>query len=83
MSRRRRFLLYAQHLSGVGHFVRTFEIARGLSAKSRSRLPGGTAFAEALDPGCQVEPADVPAAGRHEVYLVDGGRPVPRPRRVG
>jgi predicted glycosyltransferase len=44
---RKRFLLYSQHLSGTGHFVRTFEIARAL--------------------------AEV-----HEVYLVDGGRPIPR-----
>ena len=43
----KRFLLYSQHLSGTGHFVRTFEIARAL-------------------------------ASRHDVYLVDGGRPVPR-----
>ena len=43
-----KFLLYCQHLSGAGHFVRTYEIARALSE-------------------------------RHEVHLVDGGRPVPRP----
>lgn len=48
MARRKRFLLYSQHLSGTGHFVRTFEIACAL-------------------------------ASRHDVYLVDGGRPVPRP----
>jgi predicted glycosyltransferase len=42
----KRILVYAQHLSGVGHYVRTYEIARAL------------------------------AAG-HEVYWVDGGRPVP------
>lgn len=43
----RRFLLYAQHLSGAGHFVRLFEIASAL-------------------------------AERHEVHLLDGGRPIPR-----
>lgn len=47
MARRKRCLLYSQHLSGSGHFVRTYEIARAL-------------------------------ASRHEVYLVDGGRPIPR-----
>lgn len=47
MGRRKRFLLYSQHLSGSGHFVRTFEIARAL-------------------------------AEAHEVYMIDGGRPVPR-----
>jgi predicted glycosyltransferase len=49
MARRRRFLIYSQHLSGTGHFVRAFEIARAL------------------------------AAG-HEVCLLEGGRPVRRPR---
>ena len=43
-----RVLVHAQHLSGVGHHVRSVEIARGL-------------------------------AEAHEVFLVDGGRPVPRP----
>jgi predicted glycosyltransferase len=42
-----RVLCYAQHLSGVGHFIRMRALARGLAAD-------------------------------HEVYLVDGGRPVPR-----
>jgi predicted glycosyltransferase len=42
-----KFLLYCQHLSGSGHFVRTYEVARAL-------------------------------AEGHEVYLVDGGWPVPR-----
>ena len=42
-----RVLCYAQHLTGVGHFVRMAAIARGLAA-------------------------------RHDVLLVDGGRPVPR-----
>jgi len=42
-----KFLLYCQHLSGAGHFVRTYEIARAL-------------------------------AQQHEVYVVDGGLPVPR-----
>ena len=46
---RLRILLYGQSLSGTGHFVRVWEIARALAA-------------------------------RHEVHLVDGGRPVPRPR---
>lgn len=32
MARRRRFLIYSQHLSGTGHFVRAFEIARALAA---------------------------------------------------
>lgn len=40
-------VLYAQHLSGVGHYVRSLEIAKIL-------------------------------AERHRVYLVEGGRPVPR-----
>jgi len=44
--RRLRVLLHAQHLSGIGHFVRTREIARALAA-------------------------------RHQVTLLDGGRPVP------
>ena len=43
-----RILLYGQSLSGTGHFVRIYEIARALAA-------------------------------RHEVHLIDGGRPVPRP----
>lgn len=43
-----RILCYAQHLSGVGHFVRMNALACGL-------------------------------AQAHEVYLVDGGRAVPRP----
>jgi len=42
-----RVLLYTQHLSGTGHFVRIFEIARAL-------------------------------AERYEVYLIDGGRLIPR-----
>ena len=42
----RRILVYAQHLSGVGHYVRSFEIAREL-------------------------------ATRHQVYWIEGGRPVP------
>ncbi|HTQ39239.1 MAG TPA: glycosyltransferase [Pirellulales bacterium] len=46
MARGFRFFLYSQHLAGIGHFVRTSEIAKSL-------------------------------ARRHEVYLVDGGRPVP------
>jgi predicted glycosyltransferase len=41
-----RVVCYAQHLSGVGHFVRMHALACGLSR-------------------------------RHEVHLVDGGRPVP------
>jgi predicted glycosyltransferase len=44
-----RIVLYGQSLSGTGHFVRIYEIARALAA-------------------------------RHEVHLIDGGRPVPRPR---
>ncbi len=47
-----RILCYAQHLSGVGHFVRMHTLARGLSRT-------------------------------HEVYLVDGGRPVPRSGDAG
>lgn len=47
MSLSKRFLLYAQHLSGTGHFVRTYEIACALGEGN-------------------------------EVYLVDGGRSVPR-----
>ena len=46
-----RILLYGQSLSGTGHFVRIYEIARALAA-------------------------------RHEVHLIDGGRPVPRSRPV-
>lgn len=45
--RKIRIFLYSQHLSGTGHFVRTYEIAREL-------------------------------AKHHDVYLLDGGRPVPR-----
>jgi predicted glycosyltransferase len=45
---RRRVLLYSQSLSGTGHFVQTYEIARAL-------------------------------APAHDVHLVDGGRPIPRP----
>lgn len=30
----KRILVYAQHLSGVGHYVRTYEIARALSAEN-------------------------------------------------
>lgn len=44
----RRILLYSQSLSGTGHFVQTYEIARAL-------------------------------APAHDVHLVDGGRPIPRP----
>jgi predicted glycosyltransferase len=47
--RRLRIVLYGQSLSGTGHFVRIYEIARAL-------------------------------ATRHDVHLIDGGRPVPRPR---
>ena len=43
-----RVVCHAQHLTGVGHFVRMHTIAASLSA-------------------------------RHDVYLVDGGRPFPRP----
>src|SRR5277367_2108143 len=39
---------YVQTLSGAGHYIRSFEIAREL-------------------------------ARRHDVLLVDGGRPIPRP----
>jgi predicted glycosyltransferase len=45
--RRLRVLFYAQHLSGVGHYVRTLEIARALAV-------------------------------RHDAWVVDGGRAVPR-----
>ena len=48
MSRRLTALVYAQHLSGVGHYVRSRAIAREL-------------------------------ARGHDVTLVEGGRPVPRP----
>lgn len=41
-------LFYCQHLSGTGHFVRSYEICRAL-------------------------------AERHDVWLTDGGRHVPRP----
>ena len=41
-------LCYAQHLTGVGHFVRMHTIAAALAA-------------------------------RHDVHLVEGGRPFPRP----
>jgi predicted glycosyltransferase len=47
VARRRRIVLYSQSLSGAGHFVQTYEIARAL-------------------------------ASAHDVYLVDGGRPIPR-----
>ncbi len=47
MSSSQRFFIYVQHLSGTGHFVRIFEIARILAEK-------------------------------HQVYLVDGGRAIPR-----
>ncbi len=47
MSSSQSFFLYVQHLSGTGHFVRIFEIARILAKKN-------------------------------QVYLVDGGRCVPR-----
>ena len=47
MAQGNRFFLYTQHLSGTGHFVRIFELARAL-------------------------------AERNDVYLVDGGRLVPR-----
>lgn len=43
-----RVVCYAQHLTGVGHFVRMHTIATELAA-------------------------------RHDVHLVEGGRPVPRP----
>jgi predicted glycosyltransferase len=49
MARKIRFLLYSQHLSGTGHFVRTYEIARAL-------------------------------AEYHEVFMIEGGRPIPRSR---
>ncbi len=48
MPGRKRILLYVQHLTGSGHFVRTFELARAL-------------------------------ATQHDVWLLDGGHPVPRP----
>jgi predicted glycosyltransferase len=48
LERKIRIFLYSQHLSGTGHFVRTYEIARAL-------------------------------AKHHDVYLLDGGRSVPRP----
>ena len=48
VGRRVRVLCYAQHLTGVGHFVRMHTIAAALAA-------------------------------RHDVYLVEGGRPFPRP----
>ena len=47
MGRKIRLFLYSQHLSGTGHFVRTYEIARVL-------------------------------AEHHDVYMLQGGRPVPR-----
>ena len=47
MSASQRFLLYVQHLSGTGHFVRIHEIAQTLAQKN-------------------------------QVYLVDGGRTIPR-----
>lgn len=46
---RLKIVLYGQSLSGTGHFVRIYELARALAA-------------------------------RHEVHLIDGGRPVPRSR---
>jgi predicted glycosyltransferase len=47
VSRRLSVLIYCQHLSGTGHFVRSYEIGRAL-------------------------------AEMHDVWMVDGGRPVPR-----
>jgi len=48
VTHRKRILVYAQHLSGVGHYVRIREIAHALARK-------------------------------HQVILVQGGLPVPRP----
>jgi predicted glycosyltransferase len=41
MTRRRRCLLYCQHLSGAGHYVRTFEIARALAEAHEVHLIDG------------------------------------------
>lgn len=41
MTPHRRFLLYCQHLSGSGHFVRTYEIARSLAEGNEVHLVDG------------------------------------------
>ncbi|MGR8980721.1 MAG: glycosyltransferase family protein [Gammaproteobacteria bacterium] len=51
--RKLRVFIYAQHLSGVGHYVRSLEIARALRARG------------------------------HEVWITDGGMPVPHPEVAG
>jgi len=61
-------LIYAQHLSGIGHFVRAFEIARALSSDHRVYLvDGGRSFPHA---GADIELVDIPRIARSESGLV-------------
>jgi len=61
-------LIYAQHLSGIGHFVRAFEIARALSSDHRVYLvDGGRGFPHA---GADIELVDIPRIARSESGLL-------------
>ncbi len=72
-ARRLRILLYAQHLSGVGHYVRTLEIARALGACHDVRLiEGGRPVPRSRPPGVAFVPVPRIARGPRGLVSLDG-----------
>lgn len=70
---RLRILLYAQHLSGVGHYVRTLEIARALGACHDVRLiEGGRPVPRSCPPGVAFVPVPRIARGPRGLVSLDG-----------
>ncbi len=71
-----KFLLHCQHLSGSGHFVRTYEIARALAADHEVHIvDGGWRVPR---PSAPVRRLEIPRIRRHAGRLVplDAARPL-------
>jgi len=78
VSRRKRVLVYAQHLSGVGHHVRTREIARALARDHRVCLVQGGRPVPRPDAGGGFEVVELPAIlrGPEGLEPLDGSRSI-------
>jgi predicted glycosyltransferase len=74
--RGKRVLVYAQHLSGVGHHVRIREIARALAREHRVALVQGGRPVPRPDDGSAVELVALPAIqrGREGIEPLERGR---------
>jgi len=76
VTRRRRVLVYAQHLSGVGHYVRIREIAGALAQEQRVVLVQGGRPVPRPDHGCVFDVVELPPLrrGPQGIEPLDRGR---------